>query len=195
MPMKKITLVILLSILFSTGYAQRMKTITQGNLKPLKSEKYIKISFSYDNMLIGSDGLSEESYIKRKKDDYNEKESGKGDQWERAWFSDRQERFEPKFIELFEKYGKMSTKGEGKYMLIFKTRRTEPGWNVGVMRSSARIDGEAWVIEVANPENIIAKIKMFNVPGSAAYDFDTGYRIQEAYAKSAKVIGKIITNF
>lgn len=190
--MKK-TLLILLLVISVAGFAQKVKVV-EGSLKPLQGEKVIKTEFTYDQMTIGKDGLKEQDYINRKKSDYDEKEKGRGDKWEKAWYADRTERFEPQFNELFEKFGKVSTKGDSKYTLIFKTTRTEPGWNVGVMRASARIDAEVLIVETANRSNVIAKLTVTNAPGRDAmgYDFDTGYRIQEAYAKSGKEIGKLI---
>lgn len=176
------------------GMAQKVKLI-EGSLSPLKGQSVISTEFTYDNMTIGKDGLTEEDYIKRKKTDYEEKEKGRGEKWEKAWVADRKERFEPRFNALFEKHGEVSTSGESKYTIIFNTTRTEPGWNVGVMRVPARIDAEAWVVETADRSKIIAKISVTNAPGrdAAGFDFDTGYRLQEAYAKSGKEIGKLIS--
>jgi hypothetical protein len=192
--MKKTLLILLLTISVS-GFAQKVKLIT-GSLKDLKGAKVIVTEFIYDDMVISRDNTPEADYVKKKKTDYNAKEVGRGDTWEKQWYADRTERFEPKFNELFEKHAKVSTKGDSKYTLIFKTLMTEPGWNVGVMRASARIDAEAWIVETANPANIIAKISVTNAPGGGAmgYDFDSGFRIQEAYAKSGKEIGKLIAS-
>src|SRR5690606_7735782 len=105
------------------------------------------------------------------------------------------DRFEPQFRELFSKHAGVTTADDNAtYTLIFKTTRTEPGWNVGVMRQSAFIDAEAWFVETENPSNVIAKVSIKNAPGRDAmgYDFETGARIQEAYAKSGKELGKFL---
>lgn len=177
------------------GFAQKVKVV-EGSLKPLKGEKIITTKFTYEKMTIGKDGLLEQDYIKRKKTDYDAKEIGRGDKWEQAWYSDREARFEPQFNELFTKHASVSTVGKSKYTLIFKTTRTEPGWNVGVMRAPARIDADVWIVETANPSTIIAKLTVVNAPGRdfGGFDYDTGYRIQEAYAKSGKEIGKLIAS-
>jgi hypothetical protein len=77
---------------------------------------------------------------------------------------------------------------EATYTVIFKTTFIEPGFNVGVARKNASINAEAIFVESANPENVLAKVSIENSPGRDAmgYDFDTGYRIQEAYAKAGK---------
>ena len=75
--------------------------------------------------------------------------------------------------------------------MIFKTTRTEPGWNVGVMRVPAYIDAEVWFVETANPDNVLAKISIKNSPGRDAFgmDYETGLRLQESYAKAGKSLG------
>lgn len=190
--MKKLLLIGLLMASTSL-FAQKIKLV-EGSLKPLKGEKQIVTTFTYENMTVGKE-LTEADYIKRKKEDYDSKEPGRGDKWEAAWYNDREVRFEPQFNELFAKYAMMSTNGEdAKYTLIFRTTRTEPGWNVGVMRAPARIDGEVIIIETANPDKVVAKLSVVNAPGRDAmgFDFETGVRLQEAYAKSGKEIGKLI---
>ena len=190
--MKKLLLFAIM-IMAGATFAQKIK-IVEGSLDALKGATVIQTQFGYSNMVIGKDGLSEAEYIVKKKGEYNAKEAGRGDKWEISWKEDRANRFEPKFNELFEKTGSLSTKGASKYTLIFNTTRTEPGWNVGIMRQSAKIDAEVLVVETANPSTIIAKLTVMNAPGQDAmgYDFDSGLRIQEAYAKSGKELGKMI---
>lgn len=189
--MKKVLFFCLL--ISSSTFAQKVKVV-DGSLSPLKGQKSILVEFTYDDMIVGKD-LTEEAYIKKKKEEYNSKEPGRGEKWEKAWVDERKERFEPQFIELFEKHSSMKAKGsDAEYIMIFHTTRTEPGWNVGVMRTPARIDAEVSIREKTNPDKVIAKLTVVNAPGrdAAGFDFDTGYRIQEAYAKSGKEIAKLI---
>jgi hypothetical protein len=189
--MKRSTLLILAIALCSAVSAQRIKLL-EGDIKPLQGQTIFKTEFTYDNMTVGKD-KSEQDYIAERKAKMNGKEAGRGDSWEKAWVSDRTERFEPQFRELFSKYSGISTVGEKNtpYTLIFKTTRTEPGWNVGVMRVPAFIDGEAWIVETRNPSNVIARISVLNAPGRDAmgFDYETGARLQEAYAKAGKSLG------
>lgn len=191
--MLKKSIVILLTGLCSAAFAQKIKLI-EGDLKPLKGLAGIKTEFTYDNMIVGKD-LTEKDYIAEKKGKLDEKEPGRGEKWEKAWVSDRKERFEPQFRELFAKHASMSAVDDkAPYTLIFKTTRTEPGWNVGVMRVPAYIDGEAWIVDSADPNKVIAKISIVKSPGRDAwgYDFETGARLQEAYAKAGKELGGFI---
>jgi hypothetical protein len=147
--------------------AQRVR-LEEGDLKFMEGVKKMNVQYDYSQMKVGK--KSEKEYIQDKKEDYNTKEAGKGDKWEKAWVDDRGNRFEPKFKEEFEKQSDI-TIGDyptEKYTLVFKTIYTEPGYNVGVMRK--------------------------NCPGRTfgGYDFDSGERIQEAYAVAGKGLGKYI---
>ncbi len=188
----KPTLHILFICVCLTTYAQKIKLV-EGDLSPLKQETELKTEFQYD-MSVGKFD-KEADYIGSKKKELNEKEAGRGDTWEKNWKSDRQERFEPQFRELFSKHSEMSTVGENaKYTLIFKTTHTEPGFNVQVMSRPAYIDAEAWIVETKNPQKTIAKITITKVLGRDVFGFDyeTGARLQEAYAKAGKELGGFI---
>ena len=185
---------IALLILSLAGYAQKIK-IVEGSLAPLKGQKSVFAKFTYNDMLIGAKGLSEKEYIEKRKGELNEKEPGRGDKFAEAWVTDRKERFEPQFRELFNKYSEMSSVDEkAQYTIIFHTTRTEVGFNVGVASKPAYIDAEVTVVETANPSKIIAKITILKALGYQAmgYDFETGVRLTEAYAKSGKELGKLI---
>ncbi|HTE33251.1 MAG TPA: hypothetical protein VK666_22865 [Chryseolinea sp.] len=190
--MKK-ALVILFLGLSVAAYSQKIKLI-EGDLKALKGQTAVKTEFTYDNMSVGK-FPKEADYIAQKKKDYNEKEAGKGDKWEEAWVAARKDRYEPQFRELFSKSSDISTVGEtSPYTLIFKTVKTEPGYNIGISRSPAFIDAEVWIVDSTSPDKAIAKIQILKAPGMdvIGYDFDSGARIQEAYAKSGKALGTFI---
>lgn len=191
--MKKLILVFLIAVTPS-AFAQKIKLL-EGDLSVLKGQTSVKTEFTYDNMFIGGKDESEADYIAEKKVKLDEKEPGRGDKWEKAWKDDRKERFEPQFRELFAKHSGMSTVNENApYTLIFKTTRTEPGFNVGVMRVPAYINGEAWIVDSSNPQKVLAKVSITKAPGRDAwgFDYETGARLQEAYAKAGKEIGGFI---
>jgi hypothetical protein len=190
----KQSLIAILLMLTAPAYSQGVKLL-EGDLKALKSEPSIRVEFTYDNMVIGDEQTPEADYKKKKKQELNGKDPGRGDKWEKSWVADREERFEPKFKELFQKYSKKKIADNSKYTLIFNTTRTEPGWvGVGLIRRSARIDGDVLIVETANRSNVIAKLAVENAPGAGGmgYDYDTGLRIQEAYAKSGKEVGRVV---
>jgi hypothetical protein len=185
--------ILMLLCLAITSYGQKIKLL-EGDLSPLKGQTALKTEFKYDDMSVGK-FPKEEDYISKKKGERNEKEAGRGDSWEKSWRSDRQDRFEPQFRELFSKHSGLSTVGENEqYTLIFKTTKTEPGFNIGITSKPAFIDGEAWVVETQNPSKVIAKISITKAPGRdvMGFDYETGARLQEAYAKAGKELGGFI---
>ena len=189
--MKRLTGLLLLTFLFGSQInAQKVKT-TSGSDDILKPESYINIEFNYDNISVGK-YKNEQDYIAAKTEEYNKKEAGKGDSWAASWKNDKQSRFEPKFIELFTISSGMSVVKDAKYTMIVKTVSIEPGWNIGISRKNAEIDLEVWIVETANKSSKLASFTISNVPGGTAfgYDFDTGLRISEAYAKAGKSLGK-----
>jgi hypothetical protein len=187
------TATVLMALFISGGIQAQHIHLMEGSLAPLKSESSIVIQFTYDNMRVGKYD-HEDDFINAKKEDYNRREPGRGDNWAKNWVGDRKYRFEPKFIELFEKHSGLSSTPKAKYTLVFKTIFTEPGFNVGIMKKNAEIDAEVWVVETANPSNVIAKISLHNAPGRTftGNDYDTGERISESYAVSGKNLGKFM---
>ena len=78
------------------------------------------------------------------------------------------------------------------YTMIVETTFTEPGFNVGVMSKVASINLKITFVDKSGKE--MAKMTIDKVPGRDAmgFDYDTGVRIEEAYAKAGKSVGKFI---
>jgi len=145
----KFILIGLLLIGLSTMTSAQKIKLVSGSLDFMKEITELKLEFDYSDMSVGK-FKEEADYIEKKKKEYNEKEPGRGEIWEKAWVDDRENRFEPRFAEEMNeefKKRKQDVKAgrniEAKYTLIFKTTFTEPGFNVGVMRRDAFINGEA----------------------------------------------------
>lgn len=174
-----------------TADAQKIKLI-EGDFSVLKGQTEINTTFEYEDIKVGKFD-HEQDYINKKKDEYNKKEAGKGDTWEKAWKADRTERFEPKFNQLFTESGdiKAGDFQNAKYTLVFKTTSVEPGFNIGIAHKNASVDGEAWIIETAT-KKVVAKLSVDDCPGRTfgGFDFDTGLRLQESYAVAGKGLGK-----
>ncbi len=173
--------------------AQKRKLI-YGSLQGLKNERSFAVSFTYDSMIIGVD-MPERKYLEQKKNDWEEREPGKGSAFVKQWFGDRVDYYEPTFVKNFEKYsGKKLNDPNAKYMILLKTKQTEGGWTVGVVGHPGEIDGEMWVVETANPSHVIAKIAFINFYGnkSSGGDFEMTNRIEAAYAFTGKWMGDFI---
>ena len=192
--MKKLCILTTTLLLLCIGtivHAEKIR-VTDGDLGALKGEKKLNVEYDYSGMEVGK--KTEKEYVDEKKEAYNDKEKGRGDKWEKSWVSDRTKRFEPRFKESFNDAAdlQIGNNPTAKYTLIFKTVFTEPGYNVGVMRRNASIDGEVLVVETADHSKVVAKLTCEDCPGRTfgGYDFDSGERIQEAYAMAGKGLGK-----
>ncbi len=194
--MKAIRFVILAGILLTTVqlYAQKVKLV-EGNLDALKGMTKLNVMYDYNRMAVGK-FENESDYIAQKKDEYNKKEAGRGDKWEKAWKADRQNLFAPKFEELFTKYSgiELSHGYDQQYSIILKTTFTEPGYDIYVSKKNAEIDAIALIVESKNPAVVVAKISLDNSPGRTytGNNYDTGVRLQESYAAAGKALGKFL---
>lgn len=196
--MKKLSiLIVCLAIATISGMAQKIK-ITSGDLASLKDAKSYLVTFDYSAMGVGK-FEKEEDYVAKKCAEVEEKGDQTCEEWKAKWEGDRTERFQPKFLELFNEYLNRkevtaSQEDEGQaYEVIVHTLFTEPGYNVGVMRQPASLNFEITIFEKANKDNKVV-ITMTGVPGQGAmgYDFDAGFRIQESYAKCGKELGALM---
>jgi hypothetical protein len=175
------------------AFAQKFK-IKEGSLDAIKGQRQMNLLFDYSQMSVGK-FKTEPEYIEKKKGEYNKKESGKGDKWEKDWIADRTERYAPQFTELFNKSNDNIKVGEypkEKYTLVVKTTKTEPGYNIAISRKNAEISGEILVVETANPGTVVLRMTFEKALGRSfgGYDYDTGFRIQEAYADLGKALGR-----
>ncbi len=189
--MKKVLALLICVLTIASTQAQRIKKLS-GDPSPLSGEVKVNVKFTYENMSVGKFD-KESDYIKKKKDEGNEKEAGKGDRWEESWKGDRKSRFEPNFIDLFMKNTPFALGDypEAKYTMIINTSRTEPGFNIYVTKRNAEIDLQIKIIETSSKKEI-AEYTVMRSPGRTfgGNDYDTGQRIEEAYAAAGKHFGK-----
>jgi hypothetical protein len=192
--MKKLFLPLLL-ILACSAYGQRGIKLISGSIDELKGQTTLNFEFAYDEVRVGK-FADEKDYIDKKKAEYNKKEPGKGDKWEQDWKSDRPNRLEPKFVEGFGKFD-ITAKADSKYTLIFNTTFIEPGFNVGVARKNASLNGIATLVLTTDKTKVVAKITADNVInyGNAMWgaDFDTGVRLEGVYKSAGELISKFIS--
>jgi hypothetical protein len=179
---------------FAISFAQAQTVdLTKGDLALLKGETTINIEFTYEKMTVGDDG-KEEAYIKRKRQEMNDKEHGSGEIWAAKWDLDKKDKFEPKFILGFTKENKMTVSPTAKYTLIFNTRALEPGYQVGISKKNAGIDGTVTIVETANRDKKLI-VLMVERPGENKWRgaaFDAGSRIADAYFLTGQKVGKFI---
>ncbi len=192
---KSLALLLFICTFTSATFAQSFNLV-EGSLSDIKKEKKLNVEFVYDKMGVGK-FATEQEYVTQKTTDYNAKEPGRGDTWVASWRADRANRYEPNFISLYSKYAKTQMVGnfsDAKYTMIFSTTYTEPGFNIYVTRKNAHINAEITIVETADRSKVIAKIIMLKAPGRTmgGNDYDTGARIEEAYAAAGKRLSMFI---
>lgn len=192
--MKRQLTLILAIVCTAFVYAQKVK-ITQGSYAALKGISAYNLEFDYSNVQIPKYD-SEEDFLKDKMAKRDEKEPGTGERFKASWFSDREERYEPKYIESFNKRFdegqiKVGTDlPEAEYTMKIHTTMMWAGYNVGIVRKNAKIEATVSVYKTSDPASVLFSANYTKVEGGGAmgYDFDSGYRISEAYAKLAKKV-------
>jgi hypothetical protein len=195
--MKNIMILVFL-IASTIMYAQKPKMI-DGDVKNLKGISAYNLEFDYTDVQIPKFD-SEEDFLADKMKKREEKEAGGGEKFKKSWYSDREEFYLPKYIESFNKRFKNKEialnkdKSDAEHTMKIHSTLIYAGYNVGIVRQNAKIDAIITVYETANPDNVLFSGKYVNVQGGGAigYDFNTGYRISEAYAKLAKSFAGLI---
>jgi len=196
--MRKQLTVVLVLICTTFIYAQKAK-ISEGSFKDLKGITEFNLEFDYTDVQIPKYD-SEEDFLKDKMAKRDEKESGTGEVFKKSWFDDREGQYEPKFIESFNKRfdnGEVKVDKDNEsaeYIMKIHTTGLYAGYNVGISRKNAWINAEITVYKNDNPNEAILKVKYTKAEGGGAmgYDYDSGYRISECYAKLAKTFAKTI---
>ena len=190
--MKKIILLIAVSLsILSTANAQKIK-VESGNLKFLKDVAEISVVFEYpEDIKYGKTSLNE--YVEDKVKDKEKKEEGSGEEWKEKFFADRQ-RYNDKFILSLEKYtGDLYVAEDDpdfEYTMIVKTTFMEPGFNIGIRRKNSAIDLVINFVKTNAPDVVIASVKIRKAPGAAHPD--AGERMADAYYTAAQHFGKLL---
>ncbi len=175
-----------------TGFAQEVD-LTKGNLSILKGETSINFEFTYEKMSVG-DFSKEADYIKKRIEELNTKEPGTGDKWVAEWEDQKKNYFGDKFMLGFTKQNKLTYSKDAKYTLVFNTKALEPGYQVGVSKRNAGVDGTVTLIETGKPEKKLAVLFVERAPetkwrGAA---FDAKSRIGDAFYMNGQKVGKFI---
>lgn len=196
--MKKILVTFSILFLSVSGYSQKIK-LKEGKFKNVKGIAEYNLVFDYSNLKIPKYD-SEEAFLADKIKKRDEKNPGSGEKFKQSWFNDREERFEPKFIESFNKRFKKQAIKVGKnlssatHTIKVHTTKMYAGYNVGVWRHNAEINATITIYETSNPTNVLLTGVIKKVQGKGAFgnDYNSGYRVSECYAKLAKVLAKYI---
>ena len=164
---------IVLAVLFVSAatFAQKMK-IKEGSFDFLVGQKAINVEFVYDNMTLLKKNIPEAQYVEEHAAELEDKSIGKGKTWEKSWAAARELIWQPKFLELMNRYFHddhgMSFQEElsdAQYTLVVETVWLFPGWDAGIMKQPAKVTTNLKFVETANRDNILAEVTSENAPG------------------------------
>jgi hypothetical protein len=180
-------------LLFSIHAHAQEVFLTKGNLSILKGETTINIEVTYDKLMVSGFG-KEAAYIKKKTTELNTKEPGSGDNWAIKWELDKKTLFVEKFVLGFTKQNKMTVNKEAKYTLIFDTKAIEPGYQIGISKQNAGVDGNVTIVETASREKKLAVLFVQRAEDSKwrGAAFDAASRIGDAYYLDGQKVGKFL---
>lgn len=176
--------------------AQKSK-VTEGDWNALKGISEYTLVFDYSNLVIPKFD-SEEAFLADKMSKRDEKEAGTGEKFKESWFSDRENFYEPRFIETFnDRYKDNLVKvdknlNSAEYTMKIHTTFMYPGYNVGVVRHDSKIEVTLSVYKNDSPEKILfsADYTKINGEGNGGFDYNSGQRIADAYIIFARKLVK-----
>ena len=184
---------------FTFTYSQKFVEGVK-DFKFLKGQTKINIVYDYSDLHVWKRDKTEKEYVELKVKEKNEKEAGSGDKWKVNWEKARDDRYKPKFEQLFNKtLAKYSvTGGEGlkgaKYTVTVKTTFIFPGYNIGISKMPSYVDFEFTWTETDSKDKVITKQIYTNAKGSQmmGFDFDIPTRVAESYAIGGKRLAALV---
>ena len=166
----------------SASFSERMKVL-EGDFKNLKEIKNYDVVFDYTGVMIPNFD-SEEDFLVDKMSKREEKEAGAGEVFKNSWFNDRENKYQPEFIDSFNKDARkkgitVSENSGAKYIINIQTLIIYPGYNVGVSSSRSAIKVELSIYDNHNPDVLLIKVLYGKSSGDTAYN--AGDRIADCY--------------
>ena len=193
-------LVLITTFLITTTLLAQKVEITKGDWGNLKGVSAYNVEFDYSNLQIPKYD-SEEEFLKDKMAKREEKEPGTGEIFKTSWYSDREEFYEPRFIETFNERYKDGAVKVGKdigaeYTMNIHTTMIYPGYNVGAVRHNSKVELTLTIYKTGDPDNIIFQGDYTKIEGqgNGGFDFNSGQRIADAYIIFGRALAKHMYN-
>jgi hypothetical protein len=170
--------------------------ILSGNPDAFKKAGSFHVTFNYTDLKVGSYD-NEQAYISYMMDDAEKRKKGSSEAWLKKWYSNRDTVFQPKFMELFSKYGSSKFKADTisrdqQYMLNLHTQFVAIGFNKNFTKSPTYINAIVTIKGSSNVDPLV--ISMEYIVGDEAFSsYSPDFRrIEEAYAKCGKELARFL---
>ena len=193
--MKK-QLSLILVLFCSTIMLAQKANVQKGDWEDLKDITAYNVVFDYSDLEIPKYD-NEEEFLKDKMAKRDEKKPGTGEEFKKSWFSDREEFYEPRFIETFNTKIKNGMAKVGKdidaeYTMKIHTTFIYPGYNVGIVRKNSKVELTLSVYKTDSPSDVIFSVDYTKIEGqgNGGYDFNSGQRIADAYIIFGRAFAK-----
>ena len=203
--MKKYDVLLICALLIPIiGISQSVKSVVEvpkqeieilsGSAKYFKKASSYFIQFDYSDLKIGG-YENEAAYIAYMREDAELRRKS-ADEWEQKWFDDRKTVFEPKFLELYDKYAGSKIKldqktKEQKFVLKLHTQFIEIGFNRNFKESPTYINVIVTISDKNNIEEPLVISMKYVIGKEAMSSYSADFRrIEEAYAKCGKELAR-----
>ena len=176
-------------------FAQIFKT-AQGDLNSITGIERYNIIFEYAENLKVPKYDSEESFLEYHRKKKEKKESGSGETFKNLWFINREQLFEPKFIQEFNFFNLKEKQvtvarniSDAQYTMVVRTSLIDPGNSNFFFKKDARLKVIIRIYKSDTPEQVLYKTEKVNVhsKGASTGDYD---RIMSAYAELGRGLSK-----
>lgn len=190
---------------------------TKGDLSVLKGQKGVVTKVDYAGMQVSD--MSEKAFLDERRATFNSEKPGEGDKFYDNWEAAKKAedgKFVKRFNEHFTKAAKekVTAGAEGPYTIILKPTSMDLGKGRYFGTKPALVDFDIFIVESANPSNIIAQGSARQVkgeskapkgskwiPGAAGtaidvsnrvQNFDATNRLAESFELLAVAMGKAV---
>lgn len=194
----KKTLHIALLFLPIVFYAQIFNT-AQGDINSIAGIERYNIVFEYDEDLKIPKYASEQSFLEHHAEKKENKVSGSGEIFKQLWFTNRQQQFEPKFIQEFNFFNRKEKQvtvarniSDSDYTMVVRTSLIDPGNSNFFLKKDARLEVTIQIYKSDTPEQILYTTELVDVHsrGASTGDYD---RIMSAYAELGRGFSKFLS--
>ena len=175
-----------------------MAALNSGDVSTIDNVTTVNIIYDYSETGVGA-FKKESDYLTKRTKEMNDKKPGSGDKMATNWQEGKKGRYEPKFQDLFTKYGTKSLKMGGvnyatnnDITLVVKTTFIEPGINIGIYKKPAYVDMECIFRDKTGKDLVAFFVKNSLGEQAMGFDYDVSSRIVESYGRAAKMLVSII---